>query len=189
MPPPKKAAKKAAKKSAKQADPKSNVQKDLLRAFEHLGRVESLQSSVEAGYQADVSTLVLLAQQELGAGDAKNAANLLRAAEHLSFATPAAGHVKQSKISNALYGALEEEYERLSHKAAEHWDSSDERHTAVTALYKTSLKGAKRAFDTGNYRQAMELVRAAEALTHVVKHGPEHLTAGRTSLSLEGRYR
>jgi hypothetical protein len=188
MPPPKKAAKKtakkAAKKAAKHADPKHKETKDLRRSFEHLGRIESLQSAVQAGSQADVSSLVSLAQQQLGAGQPGNAADLLRAAEHLSFAALATGHTKQGKVSAAVHAAIEEEYDRLRRKAGEHWEGDADRDPTVASLYKSSRQGAKRAFGAANYRQALELIRACEAIAHVVRHGPEKLTAGRAALAL-----
>ena len=80
MPPPKKAAKKVAKKAAKHADPKHHEARDLRRAYEHLGRIESLQRAVTSGLQEGVATLVALAQQQLKGGNARNSAELLRAA-------------------------------------------------------------------------------------------------------------
>ncbi len=186
MPPPKKAAKKAAKKPAKPADPKHKQLKDVRRAFEHLGRIESLQSSLKTDTHTDVSSLVLLSQEELNARDAKNAADLLRAAEHLSFAALAAGHLKQSKLSTTVLDGIEEEYEHLTRKALEHWGHSDDRHTVVATLYKRSFQEARRAFSSSNFRQALELIRAAEALSHVVKHGPEKLMAAKSALSFTG---
>lgn len=188
MPPPKKAAKKVAKKvakkAAKHADLKHKEAKDLRRAYEHLGRVESLQRTGLATAQADAATLVALAQQQLKDGDAKNAADLLRAAEHLSFAALAAEHAKQTKVSGVVQDALEQEYHHLTDKAAEHWGHAAKRHRAVAALYKSSLQSSKRALERGAYREAMEFVRAAEALAHVEKHGPDQLTAAQEAVLL-----
>jgi hypothetical protein len=188
MPPPKKAAKKVAKKvakkAAKHADPKHKEAKDLRRAYEHLGRIESLQRAGFATAETDVATLVSLAQQQLKDGHANNAADLLRAAEHLSFASLAAEHTKQTKVSGLVKDVLEEEYHHLTDKAAEHWGSTKQRHTAVASLYKRSLQSSEQALKRGAYREALELVRAAESLAHVEKRGPEKLTAAQESIRL-----
>ena len=176
MPPP--------KKSAKHARPKHKEVKELRRAFEHMGRILSLQPSLTAASRVDVDLLVSLAEQELADGDDKNAAELLRAAEHISFATLARDHAKQPSLSPLVEEAVREEYERLAEKAAEHWDHADRRHPAVSSLYKSSLQGAKRALAAGVYRQGLELVRAAAALAQVEKHGPKKLAAGRARLEL-----
>lgn len=173
-----------AKKTAKHAHPKHKEVKDLRRAFEHMGRILSLQSSLATASRTDVDSLVSLAEQELAGGEGKNAAELLRAAEHISFATLASGHAKQPSVSAFVEEAVREEYERLAQKAVEHWDHADRRHAAVSAIYKSSLQGSKRALAAGGYRQALELVRAAAALAEVERHGPKKLAAGRARLEL-----
>jgi hypothetical protein len=147
----------------------------------HMGRILSLQPSLTAASRADVDSLVSLAEQELAEGNGKNAAELLRAAEHISFATLASGHAKQPSLSSFVEEAVKEEYERLAQKAAEHWDHADRRHPAVSVIYKSSLQGAKRALAAGGYP---ELVRAAAALAEIEKHGPKKLAAGRSRLEL-----
>ena len=188
MPPPKKAAKKAAKKTAKKAakhaDPKHKEAKDLRRAYEHLGRIESLQRVVPGTTQADLAALVSLAQQQFKEGYANNAAELLRAAEHLSFAALAAGYEKQPGISRPVEDSLDGEYHHLAEKAAEHWSHTPQRHSVVASLYKSSLKSSRRALESSAYREAMELVRAAEALAHVQQYGPSRLAAGQPIRSL-----
>jgi hypothetical protein len=183
MPPPKKAAKKVAKKVAKHADPKHHEAKDLRRAYEHLGRIESLQRSVVGGAQTEVATLVALAQQQLKSGDAKNAAELLRAAEHLSFAGLAAERPEQTKLSGTIKTALEDEHRHLTDRAVEHWERGE--HPAnLAALYASSLQSSQQALRRGAYREAMEFVRAAEALAHVERLGSGKLTAGSAPLKL-----
>lgn len=174
-------AKKAAKKAAaKHADPKHHEGKDLRRAYEHLGRVEMLQRNLNAASSKDIHTLVTLAERELGKGHRKDAADLLRAAEHFSFAASANANSKPSKVSEELEGIVAEEVEHLTEKANEHWDESEEseHHASVATLFQTSLKAAASALKAGQYRQALELARGSEALAHVKKHGAEELGPG-----------
>ena len=182
MPPPKKAAKKAA---AKHADPKHHETKDLRRAYEHLGRVEILQRA-SGQNDKDVTTLAALAQKELKAGHAKDAADLLRAAEHLSFAALGATASKATGLSPKLEEGIKNEFEHLCDKAEEHWEHEDEadRHREVVSLYRSSLDAAKKAHQHGSYRQALELARGAEALAHVKKHVPDELPSGKDHLKL-----
>lgn len=182
MPPPKKAAKKA---SAKHADPKHHEMKDLRRAYEHLGRVELIQK-VSGHTEKDVSTLAALAQKELQAGRANNAADLLRAAEHFSFAALGASAAKASVLSEELKEAVQDEFDHLTEKAQNHWEHEEEkyRHGEVITLHSKALEEAKHAFKQGAYRQALELARGAEALAHVQKHGPDELESANNHLKL-----
>jgi hypothetical protein len=98
----KKAAKKAAKKvAAKHADPQHHERRDLRRAYEHLGRVEILKQNGQAELN-DVVSLVALAEKELVQGHRKDAADLLRAAEHFSFAAIVPSATKPGKVSPEL---------------------------------------------------------------------------------------
>ena len=174
-------AKKAAKKAAaKHADPKHHERKDLRRAYEHLGRVEALQRREKGESSKDVHALVALAEQELGEGHRKDAADLLRAAEHFSFAALSDLGDSPGKISPELKDVVKEEVEHLTEKATEHWDDSDvfEHHVAVAALFKSALESAQKALGAGLYRRALELSRGAEALAHVKKYGTEPLGGG-----------
>ncbi len=175
--PPKKAAKKAA---SKHADPKHHERKDLRRAYEHLGRVEILQKNVSESASKDVHTLVRLAEQELGKGHRKDAADLLRAAEHFSFADLASTGAQAGKVSGELSDVIQEEFEHLARKVQERWDESeeDEHHAPLTALFQKVLKSAPKAMDAGEYRKALELARGAEALAHVTRHGTDELDGG-----------
>ena len=174
-------ANKAAKKAAaKHADQKHHERKDLRRAYEHLGRIEALQPSVKGEFSKDVDTLVALAEKELGKGHRKDTADLLRAAEHFSFAALGSAEGTSSNISPELKDVVTEEVEHLTHKATEHWNESDksEHHEEVTAIFQRALETAEKALDTGSYRQALEVSRGAEALAHVKKHGRERLRGG-----------
>ena len=74
----------ASKSTAKFAhDPASP---DVLRAYEHLGRIDILEGGLAGSSYVDVNALANLAQQQLDSSRAENAAILLRAAEHISFA-------------------------------------------------------------------------------------------------------
>lgn len=176
--------KKAAKKSVKHHDPKRHEAKDLRRAYEHLGRVEILQLALRQTHVKHVTTLAALAEQELQSGHIKDAADLLRAAEHLSFAALAGDNAKVAEVSKDLENAIAEEFEHLTLKAEEHWEHDEERHGVVAALYESSLKSSKKALQQGTYRQALELMRAAEALAHVKKHGPNEVQDVREKLEL-----
>jgi hypothetical protein len=168
--PPKKAAKKAA----------NNPTKDLRRAYEHLGRVQTLQALLN-DRGGDVATLVKLAKRQSAEGEAKSVADLLRAAEHLSFA--ALAEPNDGAISAEVEAAVEEEFEHLQAKAEEHWEA-EEATPQIAKLYEASLKKAAQAQAKGAHRMAMELVRAAEALAHVKggggaeKRAPKKLAAG-----------
>lgn len=84
---PKKAHKKAAKKAPKKG-PKHHEEhggRDLRRAYEHLGRLHALQGLLASEVAGQVKGLTGLAESRLQADDAKSAADLLRAGEHLAF--------------------------------------------------------------------------------------------------------
>jgi hypothetical protein len=168
--PAKKAAKKSAKKAAKKAA-HHHPSHDLRRAYEHLGRIETLESAPNS-----VSTLAALAQQELASGHGKSSADLLRAAEHLSFAA-LAPEGADTRVSPDLKAAIAAEYDHLLRRAADHWSEPAPRHPAVASLYPATLKQAQTAFKSAAYRQALELARAAEALAHITRQGPAKLPA------------
>lgn len=161
MPPPKK----AAAKHANRPDPL----KEERRAYEHLGRVEALRAHLDKGAVKEISSLVDLAQKELEAGHPKDAADLLRAAEHLSFgalSAPKAGTEAHPKLRDEL----SKEFKHKLEKAEEHWDDEDEHDSALHNAYQSARERADKFFDEGKYRQALELARGAEALAHVKLH-------------------
>jgi hypothetical protein len=173
--PAKKAAKKSAKKAAKKAA-HHHPSHDLRRAYEHLGRIETLESALNPAAANSVSTLAALAQQELASGHGKSSADLLRAAEHLSFAA-LAPEGADTRVSPDLKAAIAAEYDHLLRRAADHWSEPAPRHPAVASLYPATLKQAQTAFKSAAYRQALELARAAEALAHITRQGPAKLPA------------
>ena len=170
-----------AKKAVKPADPKHHEAKDLRRSYEHLGRVEVLQRALQPATSKDIHSLVGLAQQQLGKGHRKHAADLLRAAEHFSFAALVSAELKPNGASPELLESVKEEVNHLTRKANEHWDEHgvDKHHAWLTALFHSSIETAMTALDSGSYRQALELARGAEALAHGSKHGPEELGSGK----------
>jgi hypothetical protein len=166
------------KKAAKKHTPKDgHPSKDLRRAYEHLGRVEVLQRA--AGPPGGkVEKLVRLAQEESSEGDPRNVADLLRAAEHLSFAALVDKSDKGGSISGLLEAAVTEEFEHLRGRAEEHWDQEDA-DPALAEIYQDAMRQAGRAANKGRHREAMELARAAEAIAHVKReHGPKKPSAG-----------
>jgi hypothetical protein len=169
MPPhaPKKAAKKAAKKTAKKAAkkaPSHRAHHDLRRAYEHISRVRALHLGLQPVALAQVDVLSRLAQAAMSGDDAHSAADLLRAAEHVSFAYLSSS-ASEDTLSPALATAARAEYEHLIARAQEHHPgktSSD-----LRTLYTSFLKQAAAALGQGLYHRALEFARAAEALTHV----------------------
>lgn len=169
----KKAPKKAAKKGAKHHHDKRHAGKDLRRAYEHLGRVQALESIVPATVSTQIATLTALAQKSLHASEQKSAADLLRAAEHLAFGS-LASPAKATRLGDALEEAINAEYEHLMDKANEHWERQvDDRPAGVEELYDTMLEAASAAYGSSAYRRALEFARGAEAQAHV--HNGEQL--------------
>jgi hypothetical protein len=187
MAPGKKMAKKAAKKVAKKAAKKSahhHESRDVRRAYEHLGRVEILQRAFDES-DADISMLVSLAQSEVKAGQSRNAADLLRGAEHLSFAGLAKGR-GGSRVSEELEREILAEVDHMTRKAADHAEEEGERYEQVATLSRVMLNRAHNLIAKGAYRPALELARGAEALAHVMKLGTGRLESGRSPGRLRG---
>ena len=175
----KKIAKKAAKKSSHQGDSRKES-KDLRRSYEHLGRVQVLNRSLDADAASPVHLLVNHAEVALQVGDARQAADLLRAAEHLGFGALASAAEPESSLSPDLLAAVQDEYEHLREKAADHGEAQ-EAPKPVRAIYRHMVKGAAAAFKTKRFRAALELARGAEALTHIESDELSQLPAGGAS--------
>ena len=119
MPAPKKAAKavqkhepdhKQPKHKAKKhdvAEPKHKQLKDLRRAYEHLGRAEALLSLLPPAVKTDVTTLIKLGQACLNDGHVKDTAHLLRASEHLAFASAVKAANRKNSVAAAVKHAVE----------------------------------------------------------------------------------
>ena len=164
--PAKRAADGAAKKAADKLVHPAN---DLRLAYEHLGRIEILEGALAGSPFVDVAALANLAQQQLGAEKTQNAAELLRAAEHLCFATLAPAQVTDSLMNAELKQAITAEFEGVMRRAEEHWVDVDEpaSHRVIEDLFARALDQARRAFTRGAFRPALEFARAAEALSEV----------------------
>jgi hypothetical protein len=172
VPPPKKAAKKA----AGHHHDRHRQANDLRRAYEHMGRLEVLQKSLKSSSADAVDALTKLAQKEIEGGHNKDAADLLRASEHLSFAVPADDSPRGGLRSTELVQSISEHFDELTRRADEHWEDQ-ERHSSILArLYQSSRKNAVKA---------LECARAAEALAHVKQSWGE-AEAVRATAHLDG---
>jgi hypothetical protein len=175
-------AKKAAKKSAQKNLVHHDAAQELRRAYEYLGRIEILEGALAGSPFVDVTALANLAQQQLASGHTGNAADLLRAAEHISFAALAPREADASfSVSAELNVAITAELEQLSRRAEDHWsqtrDTSDRQ--VIADLYARTLDYSRLAFTRGAYRPALELARAAEALAHITEGLPATLPGDR----------
>jgi hypothetical protein len=186
--PAKKAAKKAAKKMAKRFAHHRHPAHDLRRAYEHLGRVDILEGALAGTHFRYVSALAELAEQQLASGHPRNAADLLRAAEHICFAAlaPEDRPGPVSLVSAELKAAIADELKNLTRRAEEHWpDAEDEQpHPVIDTIYRAALDQARLAFSSGAYRPALELARAAEALAHLSDRITARLTGGEAAQRL-----
>ena len=167
-PPPHDNPHKPGKKHARKSDDKAAA-KHLRRAYEHLGRIEALQTITQGD---SIATLVRLAQSSIDQDDSRPAADLLRAAEHLSFATFAA----QAKSSISISADLEEAIRREFRKLLEHAEEHDlPQSSTLEILLRHTIDEARTAFDNTNFRQALELARAGEALASVRERDADKL--------------
>jgi hypothetical protein len=186
MPPHKKAPKKKAEKAEDHHHKKHHEADDLRRAYEHMGRVKALRTSLKSSAAEAVDALAALAQAEMESGHNKEAADILRAAEHLSFATLGVDSPSDGDVSVLLEQAITERFDELARKADEHWEENGQQSRVLTAIYKSSRKSAVRAFKESAYDQALEFARAAEALTRVDhKDGQSRLESKAKKLQLK----
>ena len=163
--PPKKAAKPAAKKAVKKPAPNlEKLRRDTLRAYEQLGRVRVLVPLLAPDAAETVTVLGDMSHASLRMDAARDAADLLRAAEHYCFATLAIGDSSNSTISTALKQSIEMEYRHLRERADTH---ATQMAPTMHLIYKEMCDLASRALRAGSYRAALEMVRGAEALAHV----------------------
>lgn len=164
MPQSKKAVRKVARKPA--ARHHHNVH-DLRRAFEHLGRVEALRATgLSAMSLGAVDVIVMLAAQAWQSGHAQEAADLLRAAEHIGFGGKLYESAVYADLPPALHEAVEAYYREMLHRADHYWPEASHPEEFV-AVYKFALEMAGRAMERTSYQAALEYIRAAEVLTHV----------------------
>jgi hypothetical protein len=166
---------------------------DLRLAYELQGRIEILEGALSGSPFCDVSALTALAEQEVAASRLHDAAELLRAAEHLSFAAlaPYAAGCP-IHISAELKAAVTAEFNHITRCAELHWSESEAeaeveatfRNGVVAPIYAGALEEAHRALARGAYRAALELARAAEALAKTT-----HQTAVQTHTEAPHRTR
>ena len=171
-----KAAKKSAKKAAKKAPAKhaakhaakksahGNAGQDTRRAYEHLGRIQALAAAVPSGTE-DARTLATHAQNALRANQPRDAAELLRAAEHNLFAILQDTQPADDSVAASLLASLTAEIQHLQQRAEDHGACADAPR-AIQTIYRSMSRGATAALKAGRYRAAMEFARGAEALTH-----------------------
>jgi hypothetical protein len=177
-----KASEKAAHTAATDSDPELKSG-DVRRAYEHFGRIEILEGGLAGSSFVDVSTLANLAQQQLDSGHPENAANLLRAAEHLSFAAlaPKNSSDLSNRIPPELKAAVANELERLTHTAEDRWADTEQaaNRVVIKNIFTEALDRARQAFTRGAYRPALQLARAAEALSQIAGGLPATLPGDR----------
>lgn len=159
---PKKAPKKVAKKTPSEHDPHKSAN-DARRTFEHLGRVQVLSSFTSSERDA-LDLLTKTADEAFRMQQYKESADLLRAAEHLSFAILHAD--SGEAVALDLKKVIKKEFEHLIERSAGHVSH----HVVPKAILHllTRLTGdGKSAMRRGSYRAALEFARGAEALSHV----------------------
>jgi hypothetical protein len=177
---PKKAAKKAAKKTAG-IQPAHKAANDARRTFEHLGRVQVL-SRVAHEEQEDLKMLTATALSTFRGQQYKESADLLRAAEHLSFAKLHVGSV--DPVAADLQQVIHEELHHLLARAQEH-AGTDELPGEIQQIYLRSLSAAQSSLESGSLRAALEFARGAEALAHVHHLRDSSLTSPAPSKQLQ----
>ena len=156
---------------------------DVLRAYEQLGRIDILEGGLAGQSFVDVSVLANLAQRQLDSGHAGNAAILLRAAEHISFAAlaPRRSAELTERISEELKSAVASELRRLTQGAEELWSETEDaaNRAVIKKIFTGALEQARVAFTCGAFRPALELARAAEELAHLTAGLPATLPGDR----------
>jgi hypothetical protein len=167
--PPKKAAKKSAKKAAKKAPGKHHdhhAGKDMRRAYEHLGRLEALESSLPATVLGQIAALTEFSSHALQAGDARSSAELLRACEHIAFGALAEN--SRESANDELREAIGRHYEKLREEAIDTWEERGEKAAPdLRDAFEWAFSVADESFGKKSYRRALEMVRAAAALAEV----------------------
>jgi pterin-4a-carbinolamine dehydratase len=150
-----------------------------------MGRVAVLRQTSKSSATDAVAELTRLAQGAITDGHSKDAADLLRASEHLSFGVLAGEVSGVVRVSAELKESITEQVDELMRRADEHWEEEEEHSSLLTDIYESSRASAGRAFRARAYHQALEFARAAEALAHVKQHGPLKLEIGHNRLQLK----
>ncbi|HEX9198130.1 MAG TPA: hypothetical protein VF865_01115 [Acidobacteriaceae bacterium] len=169
--PEKKSENKAAKTSAHH-----HVADDLRRVYEHLGRIDILEGALAGVPFRQVSSLAALAEQQLVSGNPRDAADLLRIAEHICFAALAPEHsLANPPVSAELRAAIIDEMAKLAERAEDYWSEVDAPNETIASIYAATLEQSRKSFTSGVYRPALELARAVEALAEIAKRIPAEL--------------
>ena len=156
----KKVAKKAAKKTAK------GPGNDARRAYEHLQRLRILHEQISGEPVAQLNVLSQFAQAAFTQSQAKDAAELLRAGEHLAFGSLAM-QTGSHDVSEELKVEMRHEFQHLLERAGEHWEEQEpEPPRELKAIYRFMLAEAKAAWKSGAFHRALEFARGAGALAH-----------------------
>lgn len=170
MSPPERAASKDAAKATKTSAAHHPNSHDLRRAFEHFGRIEMMRASgLSAMSLGAVDIMVLFARHEWEAGFAHNAADLLRAAEHICFGARLFDSTLFESIPPILHDSVIAHFRELMHRADHHWHDASHPFEFV-AVYKFAQEMANQAIERNAYQAALEYARAAEALAHLRLH-------------------
>jgi hypothetical protein len=176
--------KKTAKKAVGHHHDKHHAANDLRRAFEHLGRVAVLRQTSQSSATEAIADLTALAQRAIKDEHFNDAADLLRASEHLSFAGFGGEASWDVRISAELKTSITDQFDELMRWADEHWGEI-ESSGILAEIYQSSRDSATRAFKARAYHQALEYARAAEALAHVKQRGAPKLVRGNQDLQLK----
>ena len=121
-------------------------------------------STVAHNEQEDLRLLTSIALCAFRTQQYKESADLLRATEHLAFASLHAGSV--DTVADDLRQVIRDEFERLIERAQEH-SQTDAMPDGVREIYLRSLGAAQSCLQSGSLRAALEFARGAEALAHV----------------------
>jgi hypothetical protein len=143
---------------------------DLRRAYELLARIDILEGALSGPSFCDVSTLVALALNQLAAGRDREACDLLRSAEHISFAAQApAGYASSAmRMFEELRQAIDAEFSGLIRRAELlREERSSPRHGQLPDLCARALQDAREAYADQAFGRALELARAAALLANL----------------------
>ncbi len=137
------------------------------RVCEHAARVAILEPLIRVRSQ-EVRLLVSLAENHIQAEQPREAAELLRAAEHLCFSNLAADNRRKAFASELAMEVADELHRRLD-KAEERWNEAAEHPPELAALYEAVRQGALGLFEANAYAAALESARAVDAIAHSSK--------------------
>lgn len=143
---------------------------NLRRAYEFLGRIDILESTLSGPSFCDVSTLVALGLNALAAGRDREACDLLRTAEHIGFAAQApAGYASSAmRMFDELRTAIDAEFSGLIRRAEVlREERFSPRYGELPDLCARTLKDAREAYAEQAFTRALELARAAALLANL----------------------